>query len=176
MINGARAPWIRDALGLPPRLERRLFQVIALVPVSDQPVGQHGTDQTLDDESRIVFERCEELSEDRRHELYLDSTFFVRGSPSNRNGILHIAYQHNFTPREKNTFYFTAGGGPLWYSDRNNREFTFTAGGGVGARQNVSGGHGTMREELRADFVADTEFFQRTFIISAKFGFDLWFR
>jgi len=117
-----------------------------------------------------------ELSDDKRHELYLDSTLFVRGSRPQRQGILQVAYQHNFMPKEKNNFYLTAGGGPMWYSDPNTGEFTVVIGAGVGLRQLVSGGHGTIREELRFDFVKDTDYFQRTFLISAKFGFDLWFR
>jgi hypothetical protein len=117
-----------------------------------------------------------ELSGDKKHELYLDSTFWAQGSRPFRTGILLVAYQHNFNPNESNTFYFTAGGGPIWYSAPNTGEFTLMAGGGVGMRQKVSGGHGTIREELRGDFVMDTDYFERKFLISAKFGFDLWFR
>lgn len=117
-----------------------------------------------------------ELGEPGKHELYLDTTAWAQGSPNVRYALLLVAYQHNFAPRDPNTFYFTAGGGPVMVLNRGDDYITFMAGGGVGFRQRVSGGHGTFREELRGDFIAGSEFSERRFIISLKFGFDLWFR
>jgi hypothetical protein len=117
-----------------------------------------------------------ELADAGKHELYLDTTAWAQGNPNIRFAMVLVAYQHNLTPREPNTFYFTAGGGPVFVLSRGDDFVTFMAGGGVGFRQRVSQGHGTFREELRADFLPGTDYTQRTFIVSLKFGFDLWFR
>jgi hypothetical protein len=117
-----------------------------------------------------------ELADQGKHELFLDTTAWAQGNPNIRFAMVLIAYQHNFSPRDPNTFYFTAGGGPVMVFTRGDDYVTFMAGGGVGFRQRLSQGHGTFREELRADFLPGTEFTQRTFIVSLKFGFDLWFR
>jgi len=117
-----------------------------------------------------------ELADQGKHELYLDTTAWAQGNPNIRFAMVLIAYQHNLAPRDPNTFYFTVGGGPLLVLSRGDDYVTFMAGGGVGFRQRISQGHGTFREELRADFLPGTDYTQRTFIVSLKFGFDLWFR
>ncbi len=117
-----------------------------------------------------------ELADEGKHELYLDTTAWAQGNPNVRFALLLVAYQHNFAPRDPNTFFFTAGGGPVMVFSRGDDYATFMAGGGVGFRQRVSQGHGTFREELRGDFIAGSEFSERRFVISLKFGFDLWFR
>ena len=87
-----------------------------------------------------------------RHEVYLDSTFWAQGSPSARVLLLLVG-------------------------DRNRDIVTMMLGGGVGFRQRIAGGHGTFREELRADFVVERrEMIEQKIIVGLKLGFDLWFR
>lgn len=117
-----------------------------------------------------------ELADQGKHELYLDTTVFAQGSPNTKYALVAIAYQHNFAPRDPNTFYFTAGGGPVISIQSGQDDVRFMAGGGVGFRQRVSQGYGTFREELRADFLTASDHYQSQFLISLKFGFDLWFR
>jgi len=120
-----------------------------------------------------------------RHEIYLDSSLSHTGAhtidpndrvPSQTAFVLVVAYQHIFDPHQSNSFFFNAGGGPLYYDFGNNDAVTLMAGGGVGFRQRIAGGHGTFREELRLDFVVEHKGIPQAAVLGFKFGWDLWFR
>lgn len=110
------------------------------------------------------------------HEGYLDSTFSYYSRRSERSFVLTGNYQYNFDGRA-NTFFVTGGAGPLIYGHQDFDDYVaFMFGGGVGFRQRVANGGGTIREELRFDFVPGTDRYPQTFLVGVKLGFDLWFR
>lgn len=110
-----------------------------------------------------------------KHEGYIDSTATFYSRRSERLFLLTGNYQHNFSGRA-NTFFFTAGGGPIIVGNEDGDGVSLMAGGGVGFRQRFAGGAGTFREELRVDFIPGSNSVPRTFMIGIKLGFDLWIR
>ena len=109
------------------------------------------------------------------HEGYIDSTVAFYPRFDEHTALITGNYQYNFDGRA-NTFFVTGGAGPLFYRRGNYSTTSFMFGGGVGFRQSVAGAHGTIREELRFDFIPGSSSYPQTFMIGFKFGFDLWFR
>lgn len=110
-----------------------------------------------------------------RHEGYIDSTFAFYSRSGDHVALITGNYQYNFEGRA-NTFFVTGGGGPLFFGNDTYSATAFMFGGGVGFRQRIADGHGTMREELRLDFIPSTRAYPQTVMVGIKLGFDLWFR
>lgn len=115
------------------------------------------------------------------HEGYIDTAFRFDGNYRTRSFLVTGNYQYNFNGGfAPNTVFLTVGGGLVYAGTRvQNDDRGSTSGmigGGVGFRQLVSQGHGTIREEFRLDYVSHSDFIPEAIMLSAKFGFDLWFR
>jgi hypothetical protein len=109
------------------------------------------------------------------HEGYLDTAVAFYPRFDEHSVLLTGNYQYNFDGKA-NTFFITGGGGPLFHKYNRYSATAFIFGGGVGLRQRVADGHGTIREEIRFDFIPGSSSFPQTFMLGFKFGFDLWFR
>ena len=85
-------------------------------------------------------------------------------------------FQHNFSPTGTSP-YITAGGGVLGHSFTDETFTNGVLGAGFGVLNRVADGYGSLRAELRYDYIAeDQQGFEGGSVIGIKFGFDLWIK
>jgi hypothetical protein len=77
--------------------------------------------------------------------------------------------------------YLDAGVGLVHLGDSNDSGTSITIGGGFGIRNQVADGHGTLRGEVRFDYVTESSsggniIIPSGTIIQLKLGFDLWMK
>lgn len=85
--------------------------------------------------------------------------------------------QHNLSSTGSSSPYFTVGGGVLGQSYPSESFSNPILGGGLGLLGRVADGHGTLRAELRFDYVfEDQQGFEGGSVLGIKFGFDLWIK
>jgi hypothetical protein len=121
----------------------------------------------------------------RFSEAYLDAgVFFLDGEEGSRRDLqASLNYQRNLAPESQTSLYFTAGGGIVHRAeDEAASSASATAasfGGGVGVRNEISNGFGSLRVEARVDRIlegrdGDTIVVPRSVVFALKVGFDLW--
>ncbi|HEU4725622.1 MAG TPA: outer membrane beta-barrel protein, partial [Candidatus Eisenbacteria bacterium] len=121
----------------------------------------------------------------RFSEAYLDLgvLFLDRDGVSSRDLQASLNYQRNLSPESTTSLYFTAGGGVLHRADdagsASISASAATFGGGVGVRNEVSNGFGSLRVEARVDRVIEGTngglvVIEPAVVYALKVGFDLW--
>lgn len=121
----------------------------------------------------------------RFSEGYLDvGVFFLDGDGGSRRDLqASLNYQRNLAPESQTSLYFTAGGGIVHRAeDEAASSAAATAGsfgGGVGVRNEVSNGFGSLRVEARVDRILEgrdggSVVVPRSVVFALKVGFDLW--
>jgi len=121
----------------------------------------------------------------RTSEGYLDlGVLFLDGDDVSRRDLqASLHYQRNLAPERPTTLYFTAGGGVVHRAEdtplSSAGATSATFGGGVGVRNEVSNGFGSLRVEARVDRIEEGRsggqvLISRAFVYALKVGFDLW--
>lgn len=115
------------------------------------------------------------------HEVALSAGLSVLtgNSETTHQAQLLAAYQYNFRPQARESFFLTAGPGVVSLGYENETFSGFTFGGGVGTRLHFAERHGAARIELRYDHQADMKHEGVTVIesfdvVALKLGFELW--
>lgn len=72
--------------------------------------------------------------------------------------------------------YVDVGAGFVTVGGSGSSESDATYGGGIGLRRMVSGGHGALRAEVRADAISVSQAQNTLYTIGLQLGFDLWFK
>ncbi|HEY6572271.1 MAG TPA: hypothetical protein VI198_03040 [Candidatus Eisenbacteria bacterium] len=121
----------------------------------------------------------------RFSEGYLDlGMFFLDEAVGSRRDLqASLNYQRNLSPQSTTTLYFTAGGGLVHRGDDSGTASVSatsgTFGGGVGVRNEISNGFGSLRVEARVDRVLEASdrgavVIEPAVVYALKVGFDLW--
>lgn len=118
---------------------------------------------------------------ERREEFHLDAGLAVVGGGGETYTTLQLQgdYQHSFGSKETGQPYLTAGIGIDELSGGGDSFNRWRFGFGVGHRQFVAGGHGSVRGELRYDRVPEKSEGGFTTlpalnVFEMRIGFDLW--
>lgn len=121
----------------------------------------------------------------RFSEGYLDlGMFFLDEADGSRRDLqASLNYQRNLSPQSTTSLYFTAGGGIVHRGDDSGAASVSATsgifGGGIGVRNEISNGFGSLRVEARVDRVLegsdrDAVVIEPAVVYALKVGFDLW--
>lgn len=122
--------------------------------------------------------RISSVDESGGTEFFVDAalaSFHAGGGATSFAATLNLL--HPFSRSAEVTQYVTVGGGVMHVGFSEGGANNPIIGGGLGVRGRVPHGHGTLRAELRADYVPGSQDgFPRMIVYGMKFGFDLWMR
>lgn len=121
----------------------------------------------------------------RFSEGYLDLglLFLDEDGAAHRDLQASLNFQRNLSPQSTTSLYFTAGGGIVHRFDEAGglsiSASSATFGGGVGVRNEVSNGFGSLRVEARVDRIVEGSnrglvVIEPAMVYALKVGFDLW--